>query len=173
MADRLSAALAAAAPEMGRIGLDTLGTQVATRWDMRARLLLHGVLLAVGIAGVAVAADVLTVSDEEAVGGLVEALRDDASEGVLDWTDPAQRPVSLQVDGRVSRYDDVDALARAMGGVFDVFHGEYEVVQRSVAVDGDRADVAVRTRSPDGLSDTRFRLVRQGDRWLVTRIVAS
>jgi len=126
-----------------------------------------------GIAGISIAADALTVSDEEAVEGLVDALTDDASEGVLSWTDPSERPVSLQVDGRTHRYDDLDALARAMGGVFDVFHGDYEVVQRSVDVDGDRADVAVRTRSRDGLTDTRFRLVRAGDRWLVTRIVAS
>jgi len=140
---------------------------------MRSRLLLHGVLAVLGIAGFSFAADALTVSDEEAVEALVEDLFDDASEGVLSWTDPAQRPVSLQVDGRVSRYDDVSALSRAMGGVFDVFHGEYEVVQRTVDVDGDRADVAVRTRSREGLTDTRFRLVRDGDRWLVTRIVAS
>lgn len=142
---------------------------------MNKRLLAYTAIATAIVGSFALVADALVVSDEEAVEVLVQDLVDDASAGVLVWTDPDSEPVSLQVAGRTAHYGSgeearfADAVDHALRG----FEADPEIVQSSIDVDGDRATVSVRARSEGELYDARFRLVRRGQAWLVTRIVTS
>ncbi len=142
---------------------------------MPTRFFAYASLATAIVGGFALVADALVVSDEEAVEVLVDDLTEDASAGVLVWTDPEVEPVSLQVAGRTARYaaGDESRFADAIGDALRGFEADVEVVQTSVDVDGDRATVSVRARSGGELHDARFRLVRHGQSWLVTRIVTS
>ena len=135
------------------------------------RFFVYAAIATAIVGGFALAADALVVSDEEAVGALLDVAHDSAE--VLAWTDPELEPVMVQVAGRTARFEQgdelrlADALTDALGGA-----GE-EVVQRSVHVDGDQAQASVRTRSGEVTHNIRFRLTRHGQSWLVTRVVTS
>ena len=173
--DRLSGGRRDRASLQPRIEGETCGTVIAKPRVMPARFVAYAALASAIVGGFALVADALVVSDEEAVEALVDDLTEDASAGVLVWTDPELEPVSVQVAGRVVRYSagDESRCADAIGDALSGFEAGAEVVQSSVDVDGDRATVSVRARSAGELHDARFRLVRHGQGWLVTRIVAS
>ncbi len=130
---------------------------------MRARLFTYSLVAAALAGGTALATDVLSVSDEEALASLVDDLVESPDDAMLHWIDPSLAPVEVQVDGE--RGELSTALSRFEGD-------EVEVVQRSVEREGDRANVAVRARVDGRLADARFRLERHGERWLVHRVVA-
>lgn len=141
--------------------------------------MLYASIATVLVGGFALVADALVVSDEEAV----EELADDLTQAeptervgdVLQWIDTSREPVTVQHEGRGRHFDDgedaqaADTLADALQG-FEA--PGLEVIQRSVDVDGDRATVAVRARTDDGVHDATFQLRRQGQGWLVTHATA-
>jgi hypothetical protein len=147
---------------------------------MPPKLIVSALLTTFCLGGVAVAADALVVSDEERLDELADDLTDGSPEervdGVLRWTDLSRVSLQLESDGRTRRYEDEDGfrLADAIAEVLAPLEAnELDVVQRSVRVDGDRATVSVRVRADGSIHDVTFQLVRNGQGWLVRRLVAS
>ncbi|MEZ4338811.1 MAG: hypothetical protein R3B82_19510 [Sandaracinaceae bacterium] len=130
---------------------------------MRLRLFTYAALVAAFVGGTALVADALTVTDEEQLEGLVDALVESPEDALGEWTDPSLVPVDAQVDGR---HASVSAALARLGGE------DVEVVQRSVDLRGDRASVAVRVRVDGELADASFRLERHEDRWLIRHVTA-
>lgn len=147
---------------------------------MPSKLVLSLLATTFCVGGVAVAADALVVSDEERLDELADEMIDGSSEdrvdGVLRWTDLSRVPLQLESQGRTRRYEDEDGFRLADGiaeALAPLDAGELDVVQRSVRVDGDRATVSVRLRADHAIHDVTLQLVRNGQGWLVRRLVAS
>ena len=101
-------------------------------------------------------------SEEARLERLVDDVLEDPDRAELDWTDPARVPLEVQIGGR--RGELSTALGRLRGD-------DVEVVQRSVNVRGEHADVAMRARVDGELVDLRFRLARDGEDWRIRSVV--
>lgn len=128
----------------------------------------------VSLSGVAVAADVLVVTEREQLDGFVEQVTRDRIEarldGALGYIDPSQVPCRLQQSGEVQEFrsgetkDLADAVRSALG-VFD--STKQNLLQHAVRVDGDRATVTTRMGDADYEQTVIYDLVRKDDHWWV------
>lgn len=134
------------------------------------------VVASMSIFGVALAADALVESDEEYVDELADALTspraDRRVDALLAWVDPTRAPLTIRAGGRTDRIGESDEdPGRLIRDALTAFTVEsIEVVQRSVRVEGDRAQVALRVRSDGEIVDAQFALLRDGQSWLVDEV---
>ncbi len=146
---------------------------------MRSSLLLYGAIASLVLGAGVLTADALVTTDEEHL----EQLCDDVTErdpdarvgAVMTWTHLMREPLEISEDGRRERYEERDEaeLSRDLEGVLaPLTDPDLEILQRSVEVDDDRATIALRTRSGGETHNTTFRLVRNGQGWLLTRLQA-
>lgn len=140
------------------------------------RLAVWGVCASFAIGGVVWVADVLVESDEERIADLADALADDRAEeridAVLAWVDPTRVPITVRGAGSTERFgaDDVDpadAIREALGPLES---GSLELIERTIEVEGDRAELALRVRSEGALVDAQIGLRREGQSWLVDEV---
>jgi hypothetical protein len=143
--------------------------------DKRIGFIAFGVFAAVS--SVAVVVDALVVTDVERLETFVDDLtdaRDDARiDAALGHADPSRVPVELIVGADSELYEDgdeVDLAEHTREALSPLAHGKAEVVQKTIDIEGDRAQVAVRVSTDDGMLNAQFRFVRRGDGWLVTRV---
>jgi len=129
------------------------------------------------LSGVAVAADVLVVTEREQLDGFVDHVTRDRVEqrldGALGYIDPTSVALRLQQSGQAEEFGDGDGTAladavRTALGVFDT--PEQSLLQHAVRVDGDRATVTTRMGDPEYEQTVIYDLVRKEERWLVRSI---
>ncbi|MBX3270797.1 MAG: hypothetical protein KF729_11070 [Sandaracinaceae bacterium] len=129
---------------------------------MQSRFVLYVVIAgAIALGGVVLYATTAR-SEEARLERLVDDVLEDPDRAELDWTDPARVPLEVQIGGRRA------ALSTALGRLRG---DDVEVVQRSVNVRGEQADVAMRARVDGELVDLRFRLARDGEDWRIRSVV--
>ena len=139
------------------------------------RIALYAVAIAVVIGGLAAAADALVLTDEERLEQLVDALDGEVDDGSLDevlrFVATDREPLEVSSREGNDLYEDADAdLAQRARGLLRSLRGsEVEVVQHTIEVEGDEAEVALRARTRHGVLDAQLDLVRHGERWLVWR----
>ncbi|MFK7984715.1 MAG: hypothetical protein AB8I08_01710 [Sandaracinaceae bacterium] len=147
---------------------------------MRSSILLYGAIASLVLGAGVLTADALVTTDEEHL----EELCDDVTErdadarvgAIMTWTDLSRQPLEISDRGRRERYEERDeaALSHDLEGVLaPLTDPDLEILQRSVEVDDDRATIAIRTRSGGETHNTTFRLTRNGQGWLITRLRAS
>ncbi|MAQ16788.1 MAG: hypothetical protein CMN30_18600 [Sandaracinus sp.] len=139
------------------------------------RIALYAVAIAVVIGGLAAAADALVLTDEERLEQLVDALDGEVDDGSLDevlrFVATDREPLEVSSREGNDLYEDADAdLAQRARGILRSLRGsEVEVVQHTIEIEGDEAEVALRARTRHGVLDAQLDLVRHGERWLVWR----
>ncbi len=144
---------------------------------MLRNILYYGLIGAVALAGVVVAVDALSVTDEERIEEFVEAVtgevRGSRIDHALRYTNLAAEPVEVVVGDEPRRYE-----AGEEGDLSDEAHqvlaplegAEARLLQDAVVIEGDRARVALRVSTDEGVCDVQYLMRKHGDDWLVTRV---
>ncbi|MDB4990926.1 MAG: hypothetical protein JWN04_6104 [Myxococcaceae bacterium] len=134
-------------------------------------------IFALSVSGVAVAADVLLVTEREQLDGFVDDVTrdrvDERLDGALSHVDPSAVPCRLQHGAEAQEFgagesnELADAVRSALG-VFD--SGEQHLLQHAVKVDDDHATVTTRMGDSAYEQTVIYDLVRNDERWLVKRV---
>jgi hypothetical protein len=138
-------------------------------------------LVALSIAvGTAVAIDTIVVTDRERMDEFIESVTGRVSESRVDkalsYADPSQLPLELVHQGQRRRYNNRNAVnlkPDARRALASLEGGKLRLIQESVALDGERARIALRLRTDAGLANTVFDLRRQNDVWLLHRVTVN
>lgn len=129
------------------------------------------------VSGVAVAADVLVVTEREQLEGFVDHVTrnriEERLDGALSYVDPSAVPCRLQhggtsIDFSAGESNELADAVRSALGVFD--SSEQHLLQHAVKIDGDRATVTTRMGDPTYEQTVIYDLVRNDERWLVKRV---
>ncbi len=134
-------------------------------------------IFALSLSGVAVAADVLVVTEREQLDGFVDHVTrgrlDERLDGALSYIDPSAVPCRLQHGGEVQEFGPGESqqLADAVRGALGVFDSsEQHLLQHAARIEGDRATVTARMGDPGYEQTVIYELVRNEERWLVRRV---
>ena len=144
-------------------------------WDKRIGLLGIGAFALVS--SLALVVDALVITDEERLDMFVDGLTDTRTEARstrrLATSIPAGFRSRSMVGDESAFYgdgDEVDLAEHTREALSSLAHGEAELVQKTIDIEGDQARVAVRVSTDDGMVNAQFRFVRRGDGWLVSRM---
>lgn len=142
-----------------------------------------GILLLVALAlvvGTAVVVDALVVTDRERMAEFIDSVTGEVSDsridGALRYADPSEVPIELIHEGRRRKYGDRNAARLkpdARKALASIEGSHLRLIQESVSVDGERARVALRLRTSEGLANTVFDLRRKDDTWLLRRVTVN
>jgi len=134
-------------------------------------------IFALSLSGVAVAADVLVVTEREQLDGFVDQVTRDRLEerldGALSYVDPTSVACRLQQGGAAQDFGPGESsqLADAVRSALGVFDSpEQHLLQHAVKIDEDRATVTTRMGDPSYEQTVVYDLVRSDERWLVRRV---
>ena len=140
------------------------------------RFALYAAAIVAIVVGLAAVADALVLTDEERIEQLVDAFDGTISEQTLDeglrFVETDREPVEVSLEGgQVEVYEDADArlTQRARDALRPLIGSEVEVLQHTIRVDEQDADVALRARTRYGVVDVTLDLTKHGERWLVWR----
>ncbi len=144
------------------------------------RTAIHLLVLLSLVVGAAVVTDATVVTDHEQMEEFVDAVTgrvsDSRIDGALRYADPSKVAMELIHDGRRHRYDRDNASAlsvdarRVLAGLTGA---DLDLIQESISIDGERARIALRVRTTEGLANTVFDLRREDDRWLLRRVTVN
>ena len=142
-----------------------------------------GILLLISLSlvvGAAVAVDAAVVTDRERMAEFVDSVTGEVSDsridGALRYADPTEVPIELIHEGRRRKYGDRDAdrlKPDARRALASLEGSNLRLIQESVSVDGERARIALRLRTSEGLANTVFDLRRKDDTWLLRRVTVN
>jgi hypothetical protein len=134
-------------------------------------------IFVLSLSGVAVAADVLVVTEREQLDGFVDHVTrnrvEERLDGALSYVDPSAVPCRLQHGGEGQDFGagESNELANAVRSALGVFDSrEQHLLQHAVKVDDDRATVTTRMGDPSYEQTVIYELVRNDERWLVRRV---
>jgi hypothetical protein len=134
-------------------------------------------IFVLSLSGVAVAADVLVVTEREQLDGFVDHVTQnrvqERLDGALSYVDPGAVPCRLQhgAEGQDFGAGESNELANAVRSALSVFDSrEQHLLQHAVKVDEDRATVTTRMGDPSYEQTVIYDLVRKDKRWLVRRV---
>ena len=129
------------------------------------------------VSGVAVAADVLVVTEREQLEGFVDHVTrnrvEERLDGALSYVDPSAVPCRLQQGAESAEFGagESNELADAVRSALGVFDShEQHLLQHAVKIDGDRASVTTRMGDPTYEQTVVYELVRNDERWLLRRV---
>jgi len=141
------------------------------------RIWMPFLIFVLSLSGVAVAADVLVVTEREQLDGFVDQVTrgrlEERLDGALSYVDPTAVACRLQQGAEAHDFGagESNQLADAVRSALGVFDGsEQHLLQHAVKVDGDRATVTTRMGDPAYEQTVIYDLVRNGERWLVRRV---
>ena len=142
-----------------------------------------GILLLVALAlvvGAAVVVDTLVVTDRERMAEFIDSVTGEVSDsridGALKYADPSEVPIELIHEGRRRKYGDRNAerlKPDARKALASLEGSQLRLIQESVSVEGERARIALRLRTSEGLANTVFDLRRKDDTWLLRRVTVN
>ncbi len=173
MPDTLSPRLGWRRSDLANFPVIHVGTRAAKPFCMSLKSI--AILAAICLLMGSVVLDALVITDEEQVDDFIDLLIGQVDTEQIDealtFTDPAREPIDARVGNREVLFDEGDEvqLARMVREAARELEGQVEEVQRSIAIEGDRADVGLRVRTESGLVDAQMVLRRHGDGWLVSR----
>lgn len=142
-----------------------------------------GILLLLALSlvvGTAVVVDTLVVTDRERMAEFIDSVTGEVSnsriDGALRYADPREVPIELIHEGRRRKYSNRNAerlQPDARRALASLEGSHLRLIQESVSVDGERARIALRLRTSDGLANTVFDLRRKDDAWLLRRVTVN
>lgn len=134
-------------------------------------------IFVLSLSGVAVAADVLVVTEREQLDGFVDQVTreriEDRLEGALGYVDPGAVPCRLQQNGQAQDFDadQSSALPDAVRSALGVFDSpEQHLLQHEVRVEDDSATITTRMGDASYEQTVIYDLVHRGPRWLIRRV---
>jgi hypothetical protein len=134
-------------------------------------------IFVLSLSGVAVAADVLVVTEREQLDGFVDQVTrerlEERLDGALGYVDPDAVTLRLQQGAEAHDFgaDERGELADAVRSALRVFDSaEQHLLQHAVRVDEDRATVTTRMGDSTYEQTVIYDLVRRDERWLVRRV---
>jgi hypothetical protein len=132
------------------------------------------------VVGVALVVDTMVVTDRERMAEFIDSVTGDVSEsridGALRYADPTEQPIELIHEGRRRKYGNRNAgrlKPDARKALASLEGSHLRLIQESVSVEGERARVALRLRTSQGLANTVFDLRRKNDVWLLRRVTVN
>lgn len=132
------------------------------------------------VVGAAAVTDAVVVTDRERMEEFVEAVTGRVSDARIDnalsYADPSKVTMELVHNGRRHRYSDQNAgdLKRdARKALATLAGSKLHLIQENISLDGERARIALRLRTNEGLANTVFDLRREDDRWLLRRVTVN
>jgi len=134
-------------------------------------------IFVLSVSGVAVAADVLVVTEREQLDGFVDQVTrdrvDERLDGALGYVDVREVPLRLQHGQDAQEFgadqsSELNDAVRSALGVFD--SSEQRLLQHAVKIDGDRASVTARMGDASYEQTVVYDLVHTHDRWLIKRV---
>ena len=130
--------------------------------------------------GGAALADALVVTDREQLQIFAQSVTGEASErridAALQYTDPAVATVDVITVTQTRSFNDnngSDLTAYAHKALASFKGNHLKLIQQTISFEGNKALVALRVRTDDGLANAIFKLERIEDRWLVRRMTIS
>lgn len=142
-----------------------------------------GILLLVAftlVVGAAVVVDTVVVTDRERMAEFIDSVTGDVSDsridGALRYANPTEVPIELIHEGRRRKYGDRNAerlKPDARKALASIEGSHLRLIQESVSVEGERARIALRLRTSQGLANTVFDLRRKDDTWLLRRVTVN
>lgn len=147
---------------------------------MRDRIFIYALFMVTLVGGVTAAADAVVLTEEERLEAFVDAITGDVAseriDGALEWVDPGREAVEVSAGRNRQLYeggDGVELAAHARELLAPLEGSRAVLLQDSIDIEEDRARVAVRMRTSDGVVNVRFDMVRHDDGWLVRRVRVS
>ena len=132
------------------------------------------------VIGAALVIDAIVVTDRERMAEFIDSITGEVSDaridGALRYADPTAVPIELIHDGHRRKYGDRNAerlKPDARKALASLEGSQLRLIQESVSVDGERARVALRLRTSEGLANTVFDLRRKNDTWLLRRVTVN
>ncbi len=132
------------------------------------------------VVGAAAVTDAVVVTDRERMEEFVEAVTGRVSEARIDnalsYVDPSKITMELVHNGRRHRYDEENAedlRPDARRALATLAGSKLHLIQENISLDGERARIALRLRTNEGLANTVFDLRREDDRWLLRRVTVN
>jgi hypothetical protein len=144
------------------------------------RTAIHLLVILSIVVGAAMVTDAIVVTDRERMEEFIESVTGTVSEsridGALSYADPAEVPIELIHEGRRRKYSDRNAAKLkpdARKALASIEGSQLRLIQESVSLDGERARIALRLRTNQGLANTVFDLRRKNDTWLLRRVTVN
>jgi len=141
------------------------------------RIWMPFLIFVLSVSGVAVAADVLVVTEREQLDSFVDTVTrnrvEERLDGALSYVDPSAVPCRLQHGAEAQEFSagESNELAQAVRSALSVFDsGEQHLLQHAVKIDEDHASVTTRMGDPSYEQTVIYDLVRDDERWLVKRV---
>ena len=132
------------------------------------------------VVGAAMATDAIVVTDRERMEEFIESVTGVVSssriDGALRYADPVELPIELVHEGHRRKYSDRNAAKLkpdARRALASLEGSSLRLIQESVSVEGERARVALRLKTSEGLANTVFDLQRKDDAWLLRRVTVN
>lgn len=132
------------------------------------------------VVGAAVVTDAIVVTDRERMDEFIDSVTgkvsDSRIDGALSYANPTKVPIELVHEGQRRKYGDRNASRLkpdARKALASLEGSRLRLIQESVSLDGERARIALRLRTSSGLANTVFDLRRQGDEWLLRRVIVN
>ncbi|MGB5810760.1 MAG: hypothetical protein WBG86_09535 [Polyangiales bacterium] len=132
------------------------------------------------VVGAAAAVDAAVVTDRERLEEFVDAVTGKVSENRIDnalrYADPTRMTMDLVHNGRRHRYTDRNAsklkpdARKALAPLSD---SHVSLLQENIHLEGERARIALRLRTPHGFANTVFDLSRENNDWLLRRVTVN
>ena len=142
-----------------------------------------GILLLIScsiVVGAAVAVDAAVVTDRERMAEFIDSVTGEVSDsridGALRYADPTEVPIELIHEGKRRKYADRNAdrlKPDARKALAPIEGSHLRLIQESVSVDGERARIALRLHTSEGMANTVFDLRRKNDTWLLRRVTVN
>ncbi len=144
------------------------------------RTAIHLLVILSIVVGAAMVTDAIVVTDRERMDEFIESVTGTVSEsridGALSYADPSEVPIELIHEGRRRKYSDRNAAKLkpdARKALSSIEGSHLRLIQESVSLDGERARIALRLRTNEGLANTVFDLRRKNDTWLLRRVTVN
>ena len=164
---------------IGKIAPEAVGTPHASSLGVR-RTGIHLLVILSIVVGAAVVTDAIVVTDRERMEAFIESVTGEVSEsridGALSYANPSEVPIELVHQGRRRKYSDRNAAKLkpdARKALASLEGSSLRLIQESVSVEGERARIALRLRTSEGLANTVFDLHRKNDAWLLRRVIVN
>ncbi len=132
------------------------------------------------VVGAAAVTDAVVVTDRERMEEFVKAVTGRVSDARIDnalsYADPSKVTMELVHNGRRHRYSDQNAgdlKPDARKALATLAGSKLHLIQENISLDGERARIALRLRTNEGLANTVFDLRREDDRWLLRRVTVN
>ncbi len=132
------------------------------------------------VVGAAMVTDAIVVTDRERMEEFIDSVTGNVSDaridGALSYANPSKVPIELVHEGHRRKYSERNASklkSDARRALASLEGSSLHLIQESVLLDGERARIALRVRTSEGLANTVFDLRRQNDEWLLRRVTVN